>query len=230
MVRCIPSEKEARKISQNSRNIQRPRLSENFRMAIDGTRPSTHPIILKGNSSASLYAVRSLIKSSPSAGAVVRVAHDGVGDVSTSDIDLASTLGAIVLGIGGFYDQSVLNLAKSKNVRLETCASPQLCLERIESIALPMTKKVEKVIIGKALVKKVFQFPVEAVGCELISGIFLKQAVVSIMRGGVMIGTSSIANLRKYKKDVEEVKEGEFGVTLSDKLAVSEGDELISLS
>ena len=158
----------------------------------------------------------------------MRIISSGVGAISESDVLLATTANAIIVGFNVRPERNAAALAEREGVdiRLHT-----IIYEVTAEIKAAMTGLLEPVIkevaVGKAEVRDTFRIPkVGAVaGCFVQEGHLTRNSEVRLLRDNVVVYTGKIASLRRFKDDVNEVKTGfECGVTLQNYADVKQGD------
>ncbi len=158
----------------------------------------------------------------------MRIISSGVGAISESDVLLATTADAIIIGFNVRPERNAAALAEREGVdiRLHT-----IIYEVTAEIKAAMTGLLEPVIkevaVGKAEVRDTFRIPkVGAVaGCFVQEGHLSRNSEVRLLRDNVVVYTGKIASLRRFKDDVNEVKTGfECGVTLQNYADVKQGD------
>jgi translation initiation factor IF-2 len=158
----------------------------------------------------------------------VRVLHSGVGAINESDILLASTSNAIVIGFNVRPERKAEALAEQEkvDVRLHTIIYnlTDEIKKALEGMLEPVFREVYR---GKAEVRETFRIPkVGAVaGCQVTDGYLTRDSEARLLRDNVVVYTGKIGSLRRFKDDVSEVKSGmECGITLENFGDVKQGD------
>lgn len=182
-------------------------------------------IILKADTQGTLEAI---LGSFPEE---VKVIFSGIGNINESDIFLAKTTGAEIVGFNVKISSSVEKLAKSEGVKVSLHKIIYELLEEIERRALKILEPtLEEKILGVA--KIIAEFIVKnqrVAGCRVEEGEIAKQFPLHLKRQEKILGDCQIISLRKGKEDVNKVKKGEeFGVILSGLVDFKVGDVLIS--
>ena len=185
-------------------------------------------LIVKADVQGSLEAVteslRKLERPEVKIGFVLR----GVGAITESDIQLAATSGATIIGFNVRPGRPARELAETEGVEIRTYEIIYKLLEDIESAMVGMLEpEYEEVVTGDAEVREIFRVPrVGAVaGCMVQSGAITRGSKVRFLREGTIIWKGDVSSLRRFKEDVREVASGfECGIGLSDFQDLKAGD------
>ena len=158
----------------------------------------------------------------------VRVIHDGVGAINESDILLASTANAIIIGFNVRPDAAAAVSAKRDHVDIRLYSVIYECLEEIESAMKGMlAPKFREAIIGHAEVRQTYK--VSAIGtiagCYVKDGKIVRDAKVRVLRDNVVIYTGELGSLQRFKDSVKEVQANfECGMSIAKYNDIKEGD------
>ena len=188
------------------------------------------PIIVKADVQGSVEAVKqSLVKLSNDE-VVVRVIHGGVGAVNESDVSLASTSNAIIIGFNVRPDAMAKQLAEQEGVDLRLYRVIYQAIEDVEAAMKGMLDPVyEEKVIGHAEVRQTFKASGVGTiaGSYVLDGIFQSNCKVRITREGEQIFEGELASLKRFKDDVKEVKAGyECGLVFDGFNDVKEEDQI----
>ncbi|MEZ5322963.1 MAG: translation initiation factor IF-2 [Microthrixaceae bacterium] len=189
---------------------------------------ATLNMVVKADTSGSLEAVveslRKLERPEVKIGFVLR----GVGGITESDIQLAETSDATVIGFNVRPERRVRELAASEDVEIRTYEVIYKLLEDVESAMVGMLEpEFEEVVTGDAEVREIFKVPRIGfiAGCYVLDGVITRNSRVRFIREGTVIWKGEIQSLRRFKEDVREVAAGyECGIGLSDYQDLREGD------
>ena len=182
-------------------------------------------IILKADTTGTLEAV---LASFPDEVAVIQ---SRVGNINESDILLASTTDAQVIGFNVKFPARVKKLAESEKVKVEVYRIIYDLLKDIEKRVLKILEPtIDEEILGEAEIVAEFEIKDERIaGCRVKKGRISKQDNLHLRRGEEVLGNCKIKSLKVGKSDAESVKRGgEFGVVLNPGLDFKVGDVLIS--
>ena len=185
-------------------------------------------LIVKADVQGSLEAVteslRKLERPEVKVGFVLR----GVGGISESDIQLAATSSATIIGFNVRPGRQAREMAQSEDVEIRTYEIIYKLLEDVEAAMVGMLEpEFEEVVTGEADVREIFRVPrVGAVaGCWVQSGEISRGSKVRFLRDGTVIWKGEISSLRRFKDDVAKVASGfECGIGLSDFQDLRQGD------
>ncbi len=158
----------------------------------------------------------------------VRLIHDAVGNVSESDVNLASASSAIIIAFNVKVDAAAQRLAQIEGVDIRSYTVIYKLVEDIEAALQGLLEPVFKEQVdGHAEVIQIFKAGRTLVigGCRVTDGKLLRSAQTRVLRKGEVVYTGEIQSLRRGKDDVREVNTGfECGVTLEDFNALEIGD------
>jgi translation initiation factor IF-2 len=185
-------------------------------------------VIVKADVHGSLEAVTESLRKLERDEVKVSFVLRGVGGITKSDIQLAATANATIIGFNVRPDRQARELAEEEDVEIRTYEIIYKLLEDIETAMVGMlAPEFEEVVTGEAEVREVYRLPkVGAVaGCYVQSGVITRNSKVRFLREGVVIWKGELASLRRFKDDVKEVAAGyECGVALSDFQDLKNGD------
>ncbi|MBQ8636059.1 translation initiation factor IF-2 [bacterium] len=185
-------------------------------------------LIIKANTNGSAEAVSNAIQNVKSLKVVPKIVHAGVGDISEADVMLASASNAIILGFTVKEDTNALLAAQKQGVKIKKYDIIYQVLEDIEKTMLSLlSPEIEDVELGKAEVRAVFTVgkTTRIAGCYVLEGKIVRSKTARLLRNGVEIFKGEIDQLKRFKDDVKEVKEGfECGISFSKFNDIQEGD------
>lgn len=139
------------------------------------------------------------------------IIHATIGDINESDVTLAATTGAVIIGLHVKVGPNAAMLAQKSGVTIELFDIIYKLLERLDEIAEGAKEiKMVREKIGEAVVRKVFDIKGLGViaGCYVRDGRFTRDGFVVIWRGPQKIGEGNIKSLQRDKKMVKEVHAG----------------------
>lgn len=185
-------------------------------------------LIIKANTNGAAEAVSNAIQNVKSLKVVPKIVHAGVGDISEADVMLASASNAIILGFTVKEDTNALLAAQKQGVKIKKYDIIYQVLEDIEKTMLSLlSPEIEDVELGKAEVRAVFTVgkTTKIAGCYVLEGKIVRSKTARLLRDGVEIFKGEIDQLKRFKDDVKEVKEGfECGISFSKFNDIQEGD------
>ena len=141
----------------------------------------------------------------------VKVIHSAVGAISESDVMLAATSGAIIVGFNVRPDNAARDSAARANVDMRMYRVIYDCINEIEAAMKGMlAPKFEEVIIGHAEVRETYKVSKvgTVTGCYVLDGKIQRGCSVRVLRDNIVIHEGELASLRRFKDDVKEVASG----------------------
>lgn len=160
----------------------------------------------------------------------VKILHTGAGNISESDVMLASASDAIVVGFGVQVDQAARRLAEQEGVDIRLYNVIYMLLEDMEKALKGMLEpKFEEKVLGHAEVRAVFKVSKlgQVAGCYVMDGTVSRDAQVRVHRGDAVVFDGRVASLKRFAEDVKEVAAGfECGIGLDGFADFREGDIL----
>jgi translation initiation factor IF-2 len=188
----------------------------------------TLPILIKADQGGPAEALADALSHLSNAEVQIQVIHRGVGAITESDILLARTAGAIIIGFHVRPDNNARSAAEREGVDIKLYKVIYEAVDdirgRLEGLLRPEEREI---ILGEAVVREVFKVSRvgTVAGCAVRSGIINRQAKVRVIRDGVEVYAGTIASLRRFKDDVKEVKEGyECGIGIENFNDIKVGD------
>ena len=186
------------------------------------------PLIVKADVQGSAEAVKASLEKISNEEVRVRVIHTGVGAINESDVLLASTSGAIIVGFNVRADAGAQASIQRSNVDIRYYRVIYDAIDEIESAMKGMlAPKYEEVVIGHAEVRMTYK--VSAVGtiagCMVKDGKVTRDAQVRILRDNIVIHEGEIGSLQRFKDAAKEVTAGyECGMSVVKFNDIQEGD------
>jgi translation initiation factor IF-2 len=197
-----------------------PPLTPNTQLSEDKIR-----IILKADSTGSLEAIVNGITKN------AEVIMSGVGAITESDVLMAKTTKAIIVGFNTQIHPQVAKLAESEKIIIKTYGIIYELFEELEEVIEAIKEGNLVKILGEAKIIALFPTKETTIaGVKVTSGRIARGDLIKIMRGEEEIGRAKITSLRHLKEDVTKAEQGlEAGVILSQKVDLLTGDSIISI-
>ena len=186
------------------------------------------PLIVKADVQGSAEAVKASLEKISNEEVRVRVIHTGVGAINESDILLASTAGAIIVGFNVRPDSGAQASAQRTNVDMRFYRVIYDAIDEIESAMKGMlAPKFQEAVIGHAEVRLIYK--VSAVGtiagCMVKDGKVTRDAQVRVLRDNIVIHEGEVGSLQRFKDAAKEVTAGyECGMSILKFNDIKEGD------
>lgn len=188
------------------------------------------PILVKADVRGSLEAILSSLADFSSDEVGVSVIASGVGGLTESDINLAITSGAVVMGFNVRADATARRLAEIEQVDLRYYSVIYNLLDEVKQALSGMLEPERREeIVGIAEVRDVFRSPKygQIAGCMVVEGTVYRNKPIRVLRDNVVIYEGELESLRRFKEDVPEVRNGmECGIGVKDYNDVKAGDQI----
>ncbi len=221
----IEREKEIRRKSQVAR------LEDVFEAVQSGEKTQL-ALIIKGDTDGSVQALSDELERLSTGEVEVQVIHRGVGAVNETDVLLAQTTRAIIIGFHVRPDRKARALADREGVDIRSYRVIYEAAEEVRAALEGMLSPEEKeVILGAAEVRQLFRVPKvgTVAGCYVSDGVIDRNSRIRILRDHIVIYEGGLASLKRFKDDVREVKAGyECGMSVENFNDVKVGDILES--
>jgi translation initiation factor IF-2 len=234
----MDTDKAAREIANKREQIQREQnirtkkhitLDEIGRRLAIGTFKELN-IIVKGDVDGSVEALSdSLLKLSTSE-VQVKIIHKAVGQISESDVLLASASDAIIVGFQVRPSSGARRIAEQEEIEIRLYSIIYDAINEVKDAMEGMlAPKIEEIITGNAEVRNVFKITKigTVAGCYMTEGTIKRNQSVRLIRDGIVVHSGGIDQLKRFKDDVSEVRNGyECGISLKNFNDIREGDNI----
>ncbi len=232
---AMENERAAKKLSDERQlelrqsRLERPKKSrmEDMLARVEGGQKAELKIILKCDVQGSVEAIRGAIGDVESDKVDVNFIHAAAGSVSESDILLASSADAVVLGFNIKVESNAVKAAKREGVQVKLYSIVYELIDQVKDAMLGLLEpELRENVLGHAEVKQVFKVKRgRAAGCLVADGKVTRTAHARVLRDGTPVFDGKMSTLRRIQDDVEEVKQGiECGIRLGEFNEYEEGD------
>jgi len=158
------------------------------------------------------------------------IVHSNVGTITESDIMLAGTVGAVVIGFNVRPSTEITLLAERENIEIRCYRVIYNLIEEVEAAMKGMLDPIFKeVVLGKAVVRETFKVPGIGIiaGAYITEGKVVRNEKIRLVRDGIVIHEGKISSLKRMKDDVKEVRDGfECGIGIENYNDIKEGDTI----
>ncbi len=185
-------------------------------------------IILKGDVDGSVEALTDSLQNLSTEEIHVNILHKGVGQITESDILLASASDAIVIGFNVRPGTSAKQLADKEEIEIRTYSIIYDAInevkEAMEGMLSPVIKEER---VGTVEVRETYKISKVGTiaGCMVTQGKILRNSIIKLVRDGVVIHEGELASLKRFKDDVKEVNKGyECGLNIKNYNDIEVGD------
>ncbi len=185
-------------------------------------------LIVKADVQGSVEAVRVSLEKLSNAEVAVRVIHGGVGAINESDVMLAASTGAIIVGFNVRPDAAARDGAIRQNVDMRMYRVIYDCIDEIESAMKGMlAPKFKEVVLGHAEIRQTYKVSSigTVAGAYVQDGKLVRDCSVRVVRDGIVIHEGKLGSLQRFKDTVKEVTTNyECGLTIDRFNDIREGD------
>ena len=212
-------EKEARGIAQKRQQLQREQgirtqkqvtLEELGRRIAVGEFKELN-LIIKGDVDGSTEALADSLLKLTTEKVQVNVIHKAVGQISESDVLLASASEAIIIGFQVRPSGTARKLAEKEGIQIRLYSIIYQAIEEMkEAMEGLLSAKIEERIVGTAEIRETFKISKVGTiaGCFVTDGIIHRNNGVRVIREGIVVYTGELGSLKRFKDDAKEVKKG----------------------
>ena len=162
----------------------------------------------------------------------VAIIHKAVGQISESDVLLASASDAIILGFQVRPSVSSRRLAEKEEIEIRLYSIIYDAINDVKAAMEGMLEKeMEEVIVGNAEVREVFKITKvgTVAGCMVTDGYIKRNNPIRLIRDGIVVYSGEMGALKRHKDDASEVKSGfDCGISIKNFNDIKEGDVIES--
>jgi translation initiation factor IF-2 len=229
MARELVEQRKTEERAASSAPVQKVTLEDLFSQIQAGEMKELG-IIVKADVQGSAEAVKSSLEKLSNDEVRVRVIHCGVGAINESDVMLAATSKAIIVGFNVRPDSAARDNAARSNVDMRMYRVIYDCINEIEAAIKGMlAPKFKENVTGHAEVRQIYKVSGigTIAGCYVTEGKIARAAKVRVVRDGIVVHEGEIASLRRFKDDVKEVAESyECGIGIDKFNDIKVGDQI----
>ena len=185
-------------------------------------------LIIKADVQGSVGALTSSLERLQTENVKVRIIHSGVGTITESDIMLASTSDAIIIGFNVRPSSNITAMAEHEKIEIRTYRVIYDIIDDVEAAMKGMLDPIFKeVVLGKIEIRNTFKVPGVGIvgGAYVLEGKVQRNSEIRLVRDGIVIHEGKISSLKRFKDDVKEVNQGyECGIGIENYNDIKEGD------
>lgn len=185
-------------------------------------------LIIKADVQGSVGALISSLEKLNNENVKINVIHSGVGTVNESDVMLAETSNAIIIGFNVRPSSAVTAMADQKGVEVRLYTVIYDAINDVDAAMKGMLEPdTKEEALGKAEIRSTFKVPNVGIigGAYVTEGKVARNAQIRLVRDGIVIHEGTISSLKRYKDDAKEVNQGyECGIGIEDYNDIKEGD------
>ena len=227
MARELVEQRKAEARAKAAAPVQKVSLENLFDQIQAGERKEL-ALIVKADVQGSVEAVKASLEKLSNDEVNVRVIHGGVGAINESDVMLAASSNAIIVGFNVRPDAAARDGAIRQNVDMRMYRVIYDCIDEITAAMKGMlAPKFREVVLGHAEVRQTYKVSSvgTVAGCYVQDGKIVRNCSVRVVRDGIVIHEGALASLKRFKDDAKEVAENyECGLTVEKFNDIKEGD------
>lgn len=234
----LEDEKEARNIAIKRQQLQREqgvRTQRHITIEEIGRRIAIGEfkelnLIVKGDVDGSIEALSDSLQKLSTEKIQVNIIHKAVGQISESDVLLASASDAIIIGFQVRPSASARKLAETEEIQIKLYSVIYKAIEEMkEAMEGMLSAKIEEKVVGTAEIRETFKISKVGTiaGCFVLDGKINRNHKVRVIRDGIVIYTGELGSLKRFKDDVKEVAKGyECGLNVEKFNDIKVGDNI----
>lgn len=215
----VPDERKAREVSEfraekeRQDRLQRQQAAklENMFANIGENEKKILSVVLKADVRGSLEAIQAALNEMGNNEVQVNIVGGGIGGITENDVNLALTTNAIIIGFNVRADASARKQAEAESVELRYYSIIYQLIDEVKGALSGMLEpeRVEE-IVGIAEVRDIFRSPRfgQVAGCMVVEGTVYRNKPIRVLRDNVVIFEGELESLRRFKDDVNEVRNG----------------------
>ena len=232
----MENERKARKLSEERQEElrrerlaipKRSRMEDVLAMMGDGTQKAVLRLLLKADVQGSVEAIKKAISDIKSEKVECEFIGAAAGPVSESDVLLASSSDAVILGFNVKVETNAVRVVKSEGVQVKIFSIVYELIDQVKDAMLGLLEpETRETVLGHAEIKQIYKLNKgKAAGSYVSDGKMLRTAEARVLRDGQVVFDGRMSTLRRFKDEVEEVRSGlECGIRLADYDDYEEGD------
>lgn len=223
----LAEERQAERRASRLINPLKTRMEDIFSLVNDDASKLKLKVVLKCDVQGSVEAIKNALMDIESKKVEAQIILAGVGPISESDILMASSADAVIIGFNVKVEGKAVKAVKSEGVQIKLYSVVYELIDQVreamQGLLQPLTRENQ---VGLADVRQVFKLTKgKAAGSYIRQGKFLRKAHARVIRGGVPVFDGKMSTLRRFTEEVDEVKVGlECGIRLGDFNEYLEGD------
>lgn len=232
----MEDEKEARQIATRRQQLQREqgvRTQKHVTLDEIGRRIAVGDfqelnLIVKGDVDGSIEAMSDSLEKLSTEKVQVNIIHKGVGEITESDVLLASASDGIIIGFQVRPSVSARKLAEREEIEIKLYSVIYAAIEDVkEAMEGLLSAKIEERVVGTAEIRETFRISKVGTiaGCFVTDGKINRKNKVRVIRDGIVIYTGVLGSLKRFKDDAKEVTKGyECGLNIEKFNDIKVGD------
>jgi len=185
-------------------------------------------VIVKGDVDGSIEALADSLLKLSTAEIQINIIHKSVGQISESDVLLASASNAIIIGFQVRPSINARKLAESEQIEIRLYSIIYNAISELKQAMEGMlAPEFQEKIVGNIEIREIFKIPKVGTiaGCMVLDGKITRNTKVRVVRDGIVVFSGELASLKRFKDDVKDVSAGyECGLSITNFNDIKEGD------
>ena len=186
------------------------------------------PIIIKADVQGSIEAIEGAVSKMANDEVSVQVLHSAVGAISESDVTLAKASHGLIIGFNVRANAQARDMARRDGVEIKYYSIIYDVLDDIKKgLEGMLSPELKEKLLGYAEIREVYNITGvgKVGGCMVTEGMVKRGAKIRLLRDNVVVHDGAIGQLKRFKEDVKEVKEGfECGISFENYNDIQKGD------
>ena len=187
-------------------------------------------IILKGDVDGSVEALSDQLQGLSTEEISVNIIHQGVGQITESDVLLAAASDAIIIGFNVRAGANAKDLADKEEIEIRTYSVIYAAIDEVkEAMEGMLSPEIREQVIGNVEIREVFKISKvgSIAGCMVLTGKVTRNSKIRLLRDGIVKFDGELESLKRFKDDVKEVTKGyECGLNIKGYNDIEVGDIL----
>jgi translation initiation factor IF-2 len=184
-------------------------------------------LIIKGDVDGSVEALSDSLQKLSTEEIVVRVILKGVGQITESDVLLATASDAIIVGFQVRPSMQASKLAEKEGVQIKGYSIIYTAIDEVKSAMEGMLEpKIQEKVTANVEIRETYKFDkISVAGCYVLEGKLFRNSRIRIVRDGIIVHTGELGSLKRFKDDAKEVQSGmECGLSIKNYNDMKQGD------
>ncbi|MEE9317820.1 MAG: translation initiation factor IF-2 [Rhodospirillales bacterium] len=203
-------------------------LEQMFEQIKDGNEVQALPAVIKGDVHGSVEAIMGALDKLATEEVKVQVLHSAVGGINESDVTLSKASGALIIGFNVRANPQAREMARRENIEIRYYSVIYDLIDDLKkALSGMLAPTIKENLLGYAEIREVFNVSKvgKIAGCMVTEGMVKRGARVRLVRDEVVIHEGELSQLKRFKDDAKEVKDGmECGMAFANYQDIQQGD------
>jgi translation initiation factor IF-2 len=167
-------------------------------------------LIIKGDVDGSVEALSDSLQKLSTEEIAVRVVLKGVGQITESDVLLATASDAIIVGFQVRPSMQAAKLAEKEGVQIKGYSIIYTAIDEVKSAMEGMLEpKIQEKVVANVEIRETYKFDkITVAGCYVLDGKLFRNSKIRVVRDGIVVHTGELGSLKRFKDDAKEVQAG----------------------